>query len=245
MVQATPATPALRTTPTTSATPASLITPGPQSGSPILQALAIVSEKSPGHSSSFEALSAIVADAVAPKSQAAPETVAVATASSFALPQMSAPADTPRIAEATPQQMVQIAIPVHVEHPQWGQAVGEQLVMAVHQGKHSAELRLDPPNLGPVSVQIELNGNQAKVSFVAPVNATCDALAQSLPDLRNAFSAQGMTLAQANIAQQQTQQQTGQGGGAPSQGDARACEPAGEVLPIRIVAPRGLVDEYA
>ncbi|HZP12030.1 MAG TPA: flagellar hook-length control protein FliK [Nevskiaceae bacterium] len=234
-----PATAARRATPATPAIP-----PTPQAESAIAQALAIVSEKAPEHSAAADVLSALVTNAEAPKPQAAPETIAIATASSFALPSVPPQVDGAQSSAPVPQPRVEIAIPVHVEHPQWGQAVGEQLVMAVHQGRHSAELRLDPPSLGPVSVQIELSGNQAKISFVAPATATCDALAQSLPDLKNAFSAQGMTLAQANVAQEQTQQQAGHDGRPPSLANVHAGEPT-EVLPIRIVRPQSLVDEYA
>jgi flagellar hook-length control protein FliK len=135
-------------------------------------------------------------------------------------------------------------VPVPAGEPGFGAAVGEGLAVLIKEGHHRAELRLDPPDLGTVSVQIDLKGDRASLSFVAPSEAARDALAQALPDLRNALASQGLSLTHTNIGSEsrpQAQANPEQRGGDANGNDPRAAD--GESAP-RLIR-RGLVDEYA
>jgi flagellar hook-length control protein FliK len=161
-----------------------------------------------------------------------------ALAQAAALPPMS-----PGLEPPVPTTL-SLQVPVAVTHPQWGAAVGEQLMVAVGQGRHHAELRLDPPDLGPVSVHISIDGDRVGLSFVAPASAARDALDQALPDLRAAFTAQGLNLAQTDISRE------GQGQSArPRQGMPLAASGADteSTLTSRSVQlrPLSLIDYYA
>jgi flagellar hook-length control protein FliK len=69
-------------------------------------------------------------------------------------------------------------------------------------GVQLAELQLNPADMGPVAVQIVVDGSQAQVSFHAVQAETRQALEQSLPDLAAALQSQGLTLSGGGVFQQ-------------------------------------------
>lgn len=69
-------------------------------------------------------------------------------------------------------------------------------------GVQQAELQLNPADMGPVAVQIVVDGSQAQVSFHAVQAETRQALEQSLPDLAAALQGQGLTLSGGGVFQQ-------------------------------------------
>ncbi|WP_262340757.1 flagellar hook-length control protein FliK, partial [Bordetella pertussis] len=76
-----------------------------------------------------------------------------------------APASLPAAAQPLG---LEVASPVGSS--QWGQELGRQLVTISHdarQGHHTAELRLDPPDLGPLRVSINLHEGVASAAFVS------------------------------------------------------------------------------
>lgn len=76
-------------------------------------------------------------------------------------------------------------------------------------GVQHAELQLNPAEMGPVAVQIVVDGSQAQVSFHALQAETRQALEQSLPDLAAALQGQGLTLSGGGVFQQASQDRKG------------------------------------
>ncbi len=74
-------------------------------------------------------------------------------------------------------------------------ALGAQVALWVKDGVQEARLHLHPAELGPVSVQIALDGQAAHIDFTAAVAATRDSIEQSLPALAAALRESGFTLA--------------------------------------------------
>jgi len=99
----------------------------------------------------------------------------------------------------------QISIPVG--HNAWGQAFSNQVVWAVNHGASTAELHLSPPELGPVSVRLSLDQNQASIAFSSPHAAVRDAIEAAMPRLRDMLGSQGITLADVNVSQHQSHAQ--------------------------------------
>jgi flagellar hook-length control protein FliK len=83
-------------------------------------------------------------------------------------------------------------------------------LMAVDGVQH-AELQLNPADMGPVAVQIVVDGALAQVSFHAAHAETRQALEQSLPDLAAALQGQGLTLSGGGVFQQARQDPRGGG----------------------------------
>ncbi|MBV1775753.1 flagellar hook-length control protein FliK [Burkholderiaceae bacterium DAT-1] len=101
----------------------------------------------------------------------------------------------------------QIAVPVGAEG--WGQAIGQRVLMQVGEGRQQVEMQLNPLHLGPVSVKLSLEGNQASLTFVAAHESVQAALNAALPQLNHMLGDSGIQLAQAQVqlGQGQSQQQ--------------------------------------
>jgi flagellar hook-length control protein FliK len=97
---------------------------------------------------------------------------------------------------------------------QWATELGNKLTLLAGHETRSATLYMNPADLGPVQVRIDMNQNQdqASVWFTAEHADTRSALEQSLPRLREMFSAQGMSLTDAGVfGNRSGQQQTPSG----------------------------------
>lgn len=97
--------------------------------------------------------------------------------------------------------LVSAAITVPFGQAGWGQAFGNQVVWAVNQGMPGAELHLSPPDLGPMSVRISMDQDQASMAFSSPHAVVREAIEAALPRLRDMLGSQGITLADVNVSQ--------------------------------------------
>jgi flagellar hook-length control protein FliK len=96
-----------------------------------------------------------------------------------------------------------IATPLH--SPQWSADFGRQFVSLVqggHNMPHTAELRLDPPELGPLRISINISDNVAHAVFVSPHAAVRQTIEQSLPQLQQLLADAGISLGQASVSDQ-------------------------------------------
>ena len=152
----------------------------------------------------------------------------------------------------------QIATPV--SHAQWGQDLGRHLVNLtrdLQQATHTAELRLDPPELGPLRVTITLSDGVAQASFVSSHAAVRQALEAALPQLHQALAQAGISLGQTNVGDQgppaqfaNAQQNDGRQGdqssrGGSGQGEGGRESTAAAATPGSRRAPNALVDTFA
>lgn len=119
--------------------------------------------------------------------------------------------DGTKLANATNQANMQANADKAVNiFKQEGQAqLAEKVRWMVNSRNQSAEIRLDPPDLGGVNIRVNMNGDSAQVSFNVQSNAAKEALDQALPRLREMLQEQGIELGQSNV-QQDSQQQQGQ-----------------------------------
>ena len=147
--------------------------------------------------------------------------------------------------------------PVQVGHPGMSEAVVDKVMWLSSQNLKSAEIQLDPAELGRLEVRIELNKDQAaQVTFVSANANVRDQLEGQAHRLRELFAQQGMNQLDVNVSDQ-SMARGSQGGGEEGQrrsagrgfDGSRDDEVIGGVSEIRTpsggVAPRGLVDYYA
>jgi flagellar hook-length control protein FliK len=92
-------------------------------------------------------------------------------------------------------------VPVPVDSPDFAAAFGMQVGSLARDGIQRAELHLNPTEMGPVSIQITLDGTQARVDFGADVAATRQAIEAGLPELASALRDAGFTLAGGGVTQ--------------------------------------------
>jgi flagellar hook-length control protein FliK len=142
--------------------------------------------------------------------------------------------------------VVQTGVPVPLGTPQWSQAVGDKVLWLAAQNVSSAEIRLDPPELGPMQVKVSVNQDQASVSFTSPHPAVREALDQQLGRLREMFSEQGLHLLNVDVsdrsfAQQEREQKESAQSTSGSEGVDDELTPAA----ISQTISMRLVDHYA
>lgn len=184
------------------------------------------------------------------KSSARAEAVADLASSFNALP-LAPQGGSPAVAMASssPAVPVDAHVPVPLDDPGFGNALGTQVSVLVRDGVQTARLQLNPAELGPIAVQIALDGSAARVDFQADLAGTRAAIEASLPALAGALQDAGFTLAGGGVSQQ-TPGRQGQGD-APAAGQPRQADggtAAGSALPTDrapLRAQRGLVDLVA
>lgn len=86
-------------------------------------------------------------------------------------------------------------------HPDWNKELGERIVWMNNKELSAAEIKLNPEHLGPISVRIEMNNDQATIAFTAQHAAVRDALEASIPKLREMMNNQQLNLTDVNISQ--------------------------------------------
>lgn len=140
--------------------------------------------------------------------------------------------------------------------PTFAQQLGAQLTTFVLDGVQHARLHLNPAEMGPVSVQIQLDGQTAVVHLGAEQAQTRQALEQALPQLASQLSEAGLTLTGGGVFEHAQQGRQGTGTDRDGGGSAgRSSEPwaAGKrqqtedmvLAPTQALQRRGVVDLVA
>lgn len=131
-----------------------------------------------------------------------------------------------------------LSLPTPVNAPEFREALGVQVSLLARDGVQTAELHLNPADMGPVSIQIVMDGTQARVDFGADVAATRAAIEASMPNLASALLDAGFTLAGGGVSQHAKEQGQGQGQGqSPSSGDNRQGTTRRNVVASTITVP--------
>lgn len=172
-----------------------------------------------------------------------------AVPSTFAMALHDASQTTKQAENSTHQSQ----IPTHVRDPNWSAALGERVTWLAKQDIQSAEIHLNPPQLGPVHISISLSGDQATASFAVANVEVRQAIENSIPQLRDMLASSGIQLGDANVgaqSQQQAREQAGQfSNGQRSRGEDAILLAPGNNEPSAGVAPlnrgRGMVDLFA
>lgn len=143
-----------------------------------------------------------------------------------------------------------VALPAPVQSPEFAGQLAAQVSVWVGDGVQQAELHLNPADLGPISVQIQIEGEHAHVAFAADAAVTREAIERGLPELASALREQGLTLSGGGVFQQppgaRDNAATAASGTARRtlHGIAAATAPAG-AIPRVLTALPGRLDVYA
>lgn len=106
-------------------------------------------------------------------------------------------------------------IPLPLSHANWDQALGERVQWMVGQRVQSAHIRLNPENLGPMEVRLNMSNDQASVQFVSAHGVVREALDAAIPRLRDMLEASGVQLLDVNISDQSMAREGREGDAAP------------------------------
>jgi len=114
----------------------------------------------------------------------------------------------------------------------WGEEVGSRVKWMVNSQVQSAELKMNPANLGPVEVKISVQNDQTTIHFSAQNGAVREALDAAMPRLREMLGDNGVNLADVDVSDQsfaQQQKAFEQGSGTAGDEYAAGDEPDGDV----------------
>ena len=84
-------------------------------------------------------------------------------------------------------------------------AVKDKVMVMISQKLQQVEIRLDPPELGSMHVKVNLQNEQAAVSFIVQNQQAKEALDQNMGKLRDMLAQNGVDVGDANVEQQQQQ----------------------------------------
>ena len=135
----------------------------------------------------------------------------------------------------------------------WDQALGQKVVWMVAGAQQSATLSLNPPDLGPLHVVLNVSNSHATATFTAAQPEVRQALEAALPRLREMLGDAGIQLGQATVGSGNPNSNWGAGSEPSQRGAARAGESAGDALGTPLRTSRiqanngglGLVDTFA
>ncbi|WP_333995182.1 flagellar hook-length control protein FliK [Burkholderia cepacia] len=145
----------------------------------------------------------------------------------------------------------------HVGTPDWTDALSQKVVFLSNAHQQSAELTLNPPDLGPLQVVLRVADNHAHALFVSQHAQVRDAVEAALPKLREAMESGGLGLGSATVSdggfasQQQNPQSSFAGGQSSRRGNGGSSAvdapvDAAQSAPVAASVSRaGLVDTFA
>ncbi|MGZ4976727.1 MAG: flagellar hook-length control protein FliK [Methylobacter sp.] len=148
------------------------------------------------------------------------------------------------------------AITKPLSHPEWNKDLGDRIVWMSNKAVPSAEIRLNPQHLGPISVRVDVADDQATVVFTAQHAAVRETLEASIPKLREMMGAQQLNLVDVSVSQgpasdqgRSQSQNFAQTADSRSQGAISAVDEINdveqEIASGRAVVSNGLLSIYA
>lgn len=132
----------------------------------------------------------------------------------------------------------ELVVPNRVGSEGWSEAMAGRISLLVNQRISSARIHINPPELGPIEVRVNLNNDQASVQFTSQSAQVRDALEQSIPRLRDMLESAGFSLADSDVNDQGGGERESQSG---SDGQELAEDTSGSPLRRESL---GLVDDY-
>lgn len=110
------------------------------------------------------------------------------------LAQQAMPSTTPAAPPAA-----QLQVNAVVGTAAWDAELGQQVVWMVGEKQQVAELRVNPPDLGPLDIKITIGEHETTAVFTSPHGAVRDAVESALPRLREVLAESGITLGNASV----------------------------------------------
>lgn len=153
--------------------------------------------------------------------------------------------------DAAPAQPTHVSTTLH--SAAWPEQFGEKIVWMAKNDQQTAQISINPPQLGPVQVTLSINGEQASAVFASPHAEVRQAIENSMPQLRDMLASAGISLGDANVGANLAQQNQNNAFQTPNRAQSsveNAILPANDNAPVAgIAAPlhhgRGLVDLFA
>lgn len=154
------------------------------------------------------------------------------------------------VSEASQKQADQLGQKLNLLQPEASNQLKEKMLMMVKDKVHTAEIRLDPSELGSMQIKISLQQDQMSVQFMVQQGNAKELMEQQMPKLKELLQQQGIELSQGSV-QQQNQSSAGQEGGRRTAGGTGSGVGQGsseELIDPALLPPKAsdrVVDYYA
>lgn len=148
------------------------------------------------------------------------------------------------------------AIGTPLDSAGWANEFSQKIMWMGTQQNQVAELHLNPPDLGPLSVSLSISDNQATALFTSPHGAVRDAVENALPKLREMLADNGIMLGNATVSDHPPRERSAEGFmnhgsgtnahhmmGDETSGPADLTLAAAQSVPLR--RHNGMVDTFA
>lgn len=145
-----------------------------------------------------------------------------------------------------------LSVPTAVRDANWNTDFGQKVVWLANSHTQSAELTLNPPDMGSIEISLKVSNDTATATFSSPHSEVREAIETALPRLREMFASAGIELGQTNVSAESFRQATGQGfaenGASHARGDNAILVPdsGGREASGRVAVRQsiGLVDTF-
>lgn len=162
-------------------------------------------------------------------------------------------AQTGNPSSAPAQKESPITVTTPLQDKQWPQSFSERVVWMAKNEQQVAHININPPQLGPIQITLNLSGDQATAIFASPHAEVRQAIQDAMPQLREMLSSAGVSLGQTNVGAQTPQQNREApeqfANGARFSGETAILSPDGNsgsaTSGMVIQRGRGLVDLFA
>lgn len=108
-------------------------------------------------------------------------------------------------AETTAPVKNEVASPLHSNA--WSHDFSNKVIWLAKNDQTQAQININPPQLGPIQITLNLSGDQASAVFTSPHAEVRQAIENSLPQLKEMLSSAGINLGQADVGANLAQQQ--------------------------------------
>lgn len=98
-----------------------------------------------------------------------------------------------------------------LSNPQWANAIADKVLSLASKNIQSAEVQLDPAELGQIQIKINMHQEMASVNFVSANASVREALDASSSRLREMFQQEGLDLVDVGVSDQSKQQNSFEG----------------------------------
>ena len=154
------------------------------------------------------------------------------------------------VSEQSQKQVDQLGQKLNLIQPEASNQLKEKMLMMVKDKVHTAEIRLDPSELGSMQIKISLQQDQMSVQFMVQQGNAKELMEQQMPKLKELLQQQGIELSQGSVQQQQHSSAGQEGGRRTAGGNAAGiAQGSSDDLPEASVVPTKnsdrVVDYYA
>lgn len=98
------------------------------------------------------------------------------------------------------------AVQAPLHDGRWASDFGQKIVWMAKADQQDAQININPPELGPVQITLNLKGDNASATFASPHAEVRQALESAMPRLREMMAEAGIALGQTNVGSQFAQQ---------------------------------------